>query len=309
MVAVLALSIGCTDDDGGSEATSVEDEPDVTVVAPVEPGAAIAEGFTVVEGSVPIGPALPAGLVGSLGAEDLIDEGWTAQLLVTGDLVAVVEAYLAQGVAAGLVQRQPVEGDPIPCPGDDQASGVEVVTCWATASASGSGNVPNLTITGRQGTAAGAPVSHVELRWSELGDRFQETAFYGSDDADPPGPPEAWPALAEVGDVIGVDLEVPKDLRVEEGSRLAGPVLVGGEYLGQRAVLEVTGDPTEVLARYRAQMLETWGPDNVFDHESSVGDATITSVAADEAGGDKVDLRLVERPGETAWLTLSTGHD
>lgn len=303
---MVLLAGGCGDD--GAEPTTApateEDEP-------VAPPVTLPDGFTVVEDVTPIGPALPIGETGSLGDQPVVDEGWQLVGRVDGDAVAVVEAYLAQAREAGLEVLVPAEGEPVPCGPERPAAedGGTVVHCWGVA-ATGDRD-PNLTVVVRQGEARGVPQSHLELRFSKEAQWFTDEPFYGVEPAEPPGPPDEWPALAGEGDPIGVDLGgYPEQVRIEPGSRLAGPPVVLGAYSGQSAVLEVTGDPAEVLARYRAQLVATYGDGNVFDRPAATVDgATLTVVAADEAGGDKVTLTLVERPGETAWITMGSGHD
>lgn len=311
-VSVVLLAAGCGDDDEPTvaDAPSADTEAEAAPAGEA-PDPTLPDGFTVVEGVTPIGPALPIGETGSLGGVPVVDEGWELVGLVDGDAVAVVEAYLDQARAAGLDVLVPAEGEPVPCAPENPEAEYEgtVVHCWGVA-ATGSRD-PNLTVVVRQGEAVGVPQSHLELRFSKEAQWFTEEPFYGDARQDPPGPPAGWPPLAGEGDLIGVDLGgYPRQVRIEPGSRLAGPPIVLGPYFGQSAVLEVTGDPAEVLALYRAQLVDTYGTGNVFDPPvATVDGATLTVVAADEAGGDKATLTLVERPGEPAWLTLETGHD
>ncbi|HMJ78092.1 MAG TPA: hypothetical protein VK507_19080, partial [Iamia sp.] len=274
-----------------------------------EPGSAIADGFTAVEGVAPIGPALPIGETGSVGGEVIVDEGWTAQAVVDADAVTVVQAYLDQARQLGLDVLVPAADEPVPCGPEGGPVESAVVVCWGVAAA-GSRD-PNMAVVVRQGEAAGVPQSHLELRFSRDAHWFQEELYPTGATAEPPGPSDEWPPLAGEGELIGADLDgMPNQVRVEPGSRLAGQPSVAGAYFGQSAVLEVTGDPAEVLARYREQLVETYGAGNVFDRpDLEVDGATLSVVSAQEAGGDEVTVTLVERPGETPWITMTSGHD
>lgn len=73
-------------------------------------------------------------------------------------------------------------------------------------------------------------------------------------------------------------------------------------------MFEVTGDPETVLARY----IEQLAAENIVGRDSNVQDldgATVTTLNADQPGGDYFELVLVERPDRPTWLSVTAGHD
>jgi hypothetical protein len=267
-----------------------------------EPGTPLGNGYEVAAGTTLIGDPVPGGTAYYTNNEPVIDDGWTATMVVEGrELTEIVDAYLRQAEDNGLkIVTSPRCG-----------LDVKVTICTGFARSNSESDFTTLTVQALRGMRADVVSDHVVVQFSTLevtwsaGERLQ-TSGVGAPIPDPVG----WPPLPAVGDTLGTAGEVTRSVTIERGSRLAGPprLNVNDTTGGIYAVLEVTGDPSEVLHRYVQQLTRSGlsGPSEVVE---TAGDAQLTKVWLDEAGGDGFKLTLVERPGRPKWLIIEGSHD
>lgn len=280
-------------------------------------GTELPDGFAVAEGTTLVGDPIPIGVAGSLNGQPVLDEGWQATFTVHGDAEAVMDAYLRQAVDLGL-ERVPVT-EPTERESEDYFSQngryglcapVRTVTrCYATARSPEGHSPRTVQLSLARGSPGDQPLSHLRLDYLTTqgsGSASGRSAF-GDTRAMIPGPPATWPPLPETGASFGVEVPVLGNLVVEPGSKLAAaPVLT--ESLGSSALLQVTGDPAAVLDAYRKQLVVTVGEASE-PQRLEIGGATLTTVFAAQAGGDHYELKLVERPGQSTWLSVQGSHD
>lgn len=268
------------------------------------PGTPLGEGFSVAEGTRLIADPLPSGDEMRLGGERIADEGWTATTIVDGGApLQILEAYLDQGAAVGLVDQLPPQ-----CSTDGN-----VMICGAAARPVDPDEDPRrLLVTFLRGPRGDVVSDHVTVRFSTIHVPWVDTwpGALAPAEVEVPGPPSFRP-LARVGESIGTADELRNEVLVQEGSRMAGPshLNLNDATGGVVALLEVTGDPDEVLDAYRAHLLDLGLGDSWVTDTRTVGDAELTITRANEAGGDHLSMVLVERPGRPTWLTVTGGHD
>jgi hypothetical protein len=316
VAAVAALVLGaCTSD--GSDAAAPEppagpaDPIPVLAEAVAEAGEPIADGFTVPEGAVLLGRAIPNGIGVVYDGEPVIDEGWTAYLVVPGDPRPVVEAVVDEASATGFDMRV----------GTIYASGESL--CAAGTDRSSPGYA-----CGAQGWDGEPDASRrlsVDFVRTAEGDRpalsFLELRLV--DSARPPGGGgpgprigERGPAAPDVadarplpgeGEVIG-EAFGPEDLyrfEVVAGSRLIGPLMSNLNGPGYVALFEVTGELEQVWRAYAQQHGEASAGDPLV---AADGTTTRTS-AGGGAGGPDFAITIVEPPEGDPLLRLAVGYD
>lgn len=265
------------------------------------PGTSLGDGFTVVEGTTLIGDPIPIGASVAQSGTEVIDEGWTASLIIDGgDPMEILEAYLRQAEAAGLVG----ETDPR-C-----ALDLDVTICSVFARTPEPAAPHSFTARVVRGLREDVLSDHVVLRFATTYLYWQYIpAPAGDRVSEVPAAPSEWPPLAEVGDGLGTAGELQHEIVVQEGSRLAGPPHLNLDYGtgGVEVVLEVTGDPRQVLDLYLDHLGEEAGHSDPAVQE--IDAAVVTTAFAGGGGGDGFDLTLVEREGRPTWLAISASHD
>ncbi|QYG92692.1 hypothetical protein HC251_09780 [Iamia sp. SCSIO 61187] len=264
------------------------------------PGSSLGDGFTVVEGTTLIGDPIPIGTSVAQSGTEVIDEGWTASLVIDGgDPMEILDTYLRQAEATGLV------GETGPGCALDQ----DVTICSMFARAPEPDQPHSFTARVVRGLREDVLSNHVVLR-------FATTYLYwqyiptpaGGRVSEVPAAPSERP-LAEVGDGLGTAGELQHEIVVQEGSRLAGPphLNLDDGTGGVEVVLEVTGDPRQVLDLYLGHLGERAGHSDPAVQE--IGAAVVTTAFAGGGGGDGFELTLVEREGRPTWLAISASHD
>lgn len=301
--------VGCSDD----EARSLGEAPPTTVVAGMPvlkdathgPGRDLGAGFTVVDGSILLGETFPIGVAFEYNGRPVEDRGFSASLLVTGDARRVLDAYAAQAAVIGLpLSRDNTLGI---CRDDDLA---KAFVCTASASQGPPDHGRGVRLTLWRGAAVGdrAPLSHLYLVYSEIGEPPFEGPVdeEGTDDGpgvgNPPLPRD-WPALAEVGEPYESGIAQPP-LRVEPGTELvAHPSLSGtcGPSTGSTAVFRVTGDPREILVALAEQQ---FGGQNDASpvRKEDVDDVELLKISWTNGGSYTVTAAI--RPGEPTWMLV-----
>jgi hypothetical protein len=259
----------------------------------------LGNGFVVAEGTILIGDPVPTGVAHLYNDQPIVDDGWVATLIVDGGRPrAVVANYLTQAEQAGLVGRVG-QG----CFSDDA-----VLLCAGFARSPDRNPPRSLSVEVVRGSRADVVSNHVVVRFSTI-QLFWE---YGVGDDDPAAatPAAAWPPLPDVGEPIGTAGETQANAIIQEGSRLAGPphLYLDDSTGGIVAMLEVTGEPREVLDRY-LDHLTSMGLVASEPEVLDLGGAVLTTAHASESGGDGFVLQLVERPGRPPWLRLTGSHD
>jgi hypothetical protein len=312
-LAVVAVGVGVGvvvgSDDDPAEGEPAADAQADDATGPVipsavgAPGTSLGDGFSVAEGTVLIGDPIPNGLVGLQDGVEIVDEGWTATLLVDGaEPRALVDAYLAQAEAAGLVPMSSGCG-----------LDVEALVCGGGARSADRAEARSLLVRTVRGPRNDLVSDHVEVRYSTIDRGWRHSGDIPFADDGPPDlePVTAWPPLPAVGEPISSDGEVRTPIPVQEGSRLAGPVHLSLDDAtgGIVALLEVTGDPDEVFRSYLDVVGEAEGFQPSTTDERTIGDAAVTEVSTFQAGGDHLELTLVERPGRPVWLAIRGSHD
>jgi hypothetical protein len=313
---VVALLLGACSSDG-SDGVAPElpagpaDPIPVLAEAVVEAGEPIADGFTVPEGAVLLGRAIPNGIEVVYDGEPIIDEGWTAYLVVPGDPRPVVEAVIDEASAAGFDMRVGTiyaSGESLCATGTDRAS--PGYACGAQ---------------GWDGEPDASRRLSLDFVRSAEGDRpalsFLQLRLV--DSARPPGGGRLGPAMGErgpaapdvaeawvlpgEGDVIGEEFG-PEDLyrfEVVAGSRLIGPLMSNLDGPGYVALLEVTGDLEQVWRAYAQQHGEAMVGEPLV---AADGTTTRTS-AGGGAGGSDFAITIVEPPEGDPLLRLVVGYD
>jgi hypothetical protein len=315
VAAVAALVLGACSSDGSDAAPEPRAGPSgpipVLAEAVVEAGEPIADGFTVPEGAVLLGRAIPNGIGVVYDGVPIIDEGWTAYLVVPSDPRPVVDAVIDEASAAGFDMRVGTiyaSGESLCAAGTDRAS--PGYACGAQ---------------GWDGEPDASRRLSVDFVRSAEGDRpalsFLEVRLV--DSARPPGGGRLGPAIGErgpaapdvaeawvlpgEGEVIGEEFW-PEDLyrfEIVAGSRLIGPLMSNLNGPGYVALFEVTGDLEQVWRAYAQQHGEATvsGPLVAAD-----GTTTRTS-AGGGAGGSDFAITIVEPPEGDPLLRLVVGYD
>jgi hypothetical protein len=277
-------------------------------------GQPIRDGFTVAEGSALVAPALPTGVEMSVNNEPVVDDGFIAVLEVRGDPVEVLQRYLDQAAELGMTERSP--GDESPdfagrpegygcrAPSNDQ-----VYTCAGFARTPDGERRRSLTLQLWRGTFRDAPpMSHLELRvstvdvyWSFGADGVQ----YDTGLAEPPAVPDDL----DLGDDAAAFAHHPVINPVARvpGSRVVADLTTGPST--GLVLVEVTGDPAEVLVGYAAAFEEIAGEAR-RDPTRPVPGGRQTAIHASSAGGVEYQAWLYEPDGgDRSWLLIRGGYD
>jgi len=283
-------------------------------------GEPIADGFTVVPGTALVGDVFEMVKPEMKGFEqpDVPDDRvWYAVLLVTADLPGVVQAYGRQARALGFDRHG----------GTECSAGTTSSFCRGIWTDKDAGLV--VSISDGRGHVPTGPTSHLVLWYADFGEFSMGSgtapASAEREDGAMPALPRVWPALAGVGERMFVAHDVgrpnydggqsvpmhgvPPALTVAAGSELASPV--AGSTLGWVAVLRVTGDPREVLGRYRQQLRASDGFTMNKLKARPVGDATSYRFSAGDFSGHEIgsgtsasyDFMAIERSAGT-WMLI-----
>ena len=322
MFALLLALVGCSDGgDSGEAASSLVIDDTATAGGPaapipvsasdvVEAGGPIASGFTVPEGAVLLGRAIPVG-------PDIPHGGWDAYLLVPGDPRPVMAALVRQAEADGFdIRSYALARDQYPsgslCDNVDEGYRCSAV---GVDSPSGEGRSVTMGVV-RQSSGPDAPVPASWLQVSLWEEGRQATSTYplpaiDREGPEPPALPDGW-ALPAVGDVVGdefggeFDGEDGSDLQafeIVEGSRAIAPVLSTGD-LGYTLLLAVTGDLDDVISRYLAQHDGIEGTAPAMTDDGS----RVATYGGGGAGGPEFTLRSVEPPDGPPILLLQVNY-
>lgn len=310
VIAALLLS-ACTSD--GSEASSPEvpagpaDPIPVLAEAVVEAGEPISDGFTVPEGAVLLGRAIPKGVTNQAGD---LDRGWDAYLVVPGDPRLVVRSLIEQAEGDGFAVRSyALASDRYPsgtvCGETDEGYRCSVVGFDPLGAPERTFEVQFV----RAEPAVGGVVARSWLRAS-LSDAERPEASYATEyplpevTGDGPVAPDAprEMVLPEVGDAVGEEFadQGMFRFRIEEGSEPIGPVLEqpgGGRYT---VLLAVDGDLDDVVARYLVQHDGREFQDPVTTDDGTV----VRTYGGGGAGGSEFLLRSVQPPDGPPVLRL-----
>jgi hypothetical protein len=322
LVLLLLLAVACSDrgstDRDRSEAAPTP-SPTVTEVSGIPvlagttrgPGTPLRDGLEVAEGTVLLGTVFPTGAAVSINGVPVEDRGWRASLLVTGDPVEVMRAYLAQAADAGLGEFPDGAGS---CKDDEKA--YYRCEAWSGVWTAAEGGFFSAVLHRREAMGATAAVSHLLLTYRNAGRSTSPTtiSFTESGAERPSGVPvpSRWEPLAGPGEPFGVGFAPTRPLTVEPGSLLVAPPGINLDLFDTYvAVLLVTGDPDEVMAAYADQVADL---ENVSNPPARVrfrrdDGAVVLSTFAEVAGGDSWSLEAVVREGEPTWVLVETTYD
>lgn len=289
---------------GQSPATTGESSPRSPVISSAAgpPGTSLGDGFSVVEGTVLVGPPIPIGIAVVSNGKPILDEGWTATSIIDGaDPLDIVDAYMRQAERVGLVEQA----------GSGCSVQRDVATCSAFARSPDPAEPRSVAATVVRGQRADLWSNHVVVLFSTAEIYWTYGDMMSTDEGDIELPPPApWPSLPTGGDPLPTADEIRDPVEVQEGSRLAGPprLNIDDATGGMVAILEVTGEPKAVLQRY-LEHLASLGSIGADPEVLEVGDALVTQAHASEAGGDDFTVTLVQRPGSPTWLQIEGSHD
>jgi hypothetical protein len=303
-VAVLGVmtlaAAGCGGSSSGTGSVSTTAAPP-TAPEGAPPGTPLGDGFAVVPGTALVGDPIPIGVSVYVSGEPVIDEGWVATSTIEGgDPLDIIDAYLAQAEQAGLTER-----------GRSCALEQGVAECTGSARSPDRVEPRSMSVTVVRGRSEDVVSDHVVVRYStaEVFWQFDAGQHGGGPVIEFPDPPDRLP-LPDVGESIGTGGETSRSVLVQEGSRLAGPPRRNLDDVtgGIAAILEVTGDPREVLQAYLDHLVDL-GLEANTPEVLHIGEAVVTVAYAGESGGDGFGLTLVERPTRPTWLAIEGSHD
>ncbi|MEX1009255.1 MAG: hypothetical protein WD271_15645 [Acidimicrobiia bacterium] len=234
---------------------------DAAALQPV--GTKLGNGFSVAAGTALVGDVFPIPIVYHQ-AEPIIDRGWRAILLVTGDPRTVMASYQRQARAAGMELHFP---PPTLCAFNRIST--EIYECFAMGADDSTNDSRRVTFSLMRGPGLYGPMSHLTIVYNDpdqpngvfLDSTLPTDAQPGPE---PPAVPRDWERLARPGDFLFGDSYkalsgfVAPPLKVEPGSTAAAPVgpAVNG-FAGSYdwvAVLRVTDDPGKIVTAYRRQL-------------------------------------------------------
>lgn len=296
--ALLVAASACTDD--GPDAFAA--------------GQPIRDGFTVAEGSELVAPALPTGVEMSINNKPVVDDGFIAVLQVQGDPVAVLQRYLDQAAELGMTEHTPGDAGPdfagrsegygCRAPSNDQ-----VYTCAGFARTPDGEPRRSLTMQLWRGAADEAPpMSHLEVRLSTV-EAYWSFGIDGSQHNPHQVEPPAASDDLELDDDAAAFAHHPVINPVARvpGSRVVADITTGPS--SGLVVVEVTGEPAEVLAGYAAAFEDIAGEARQ-DPTRRVRGGRQTAVHAATAGGVEYQAWLYEpESGDRAWLLIRGGYD
>jgi hypothetical protein len=276
--------------------------------------AELPDGFTVVAGSQLVAPAIPAGVGVVESGSPVIDDGFVAVLEVMGNPVEVMGGYLDQAAALGMTLHQPAE---LPVTGgDEQPVGCQsqdgVFTCSAYARNADARHPRSVAMRFWRGQVNDArPISHLELRYSTISLiwEFGVVPSGGSSELAPPAvPDDITPGREDTS--MFAHAEPISPVTVAEGSHLVAdlalPLFSGPETL---AMLQVPGEPHEVLERYTGGLADITGEDTITRGPLDVAGGQLVQVWASEAGGVSYELAFYESGREGTWILIRGAYD
>lgn len=322
VVAALVAGIVLIRDDGSRDTGVATNGPDTSenvvpegAVLPTalsEPGTALGNGFEVADGSVLIGAPVPLGITVVLDGEPVVDEGWTAYLYVTGNPSDVVNRYIAQAEAEGLIPTaQPdgevfeMEGEEVPPTGYERCGTLGDGSYACSASAGDNGRRCLAASLVRSDTASHLRLTYM-LNATEVSPCIALGGLAVNADLEPPDPPTDWPPLPSLGDEFGTPWGVLAPITVQGGSRMVAAPLPSPDC-GGPAVAQVTGDPAEVLDRYVDEFRRVSVVEPVVTPESGKsGNLSLERRYVNESGGGRLfTAELVTTENGAAWLYLN----
>ena len=269
-------------------------------------GSPLRDGFTVAPGTVAVGDAFPLGALVAVAGEPIEDDGWRAYLVVTGDLVAVVEHYRREarqlGVALQPARSCGVHPAAIAISDDPQRG---TLLCEASG---GDGRRIDVRVRVLRG-AEPRPASWaiVEVNKSRVSGQDPGTARPMLFEEVAPQLPETWSPLAGAGDTFAFGTR-PDALKVEPGSRGAAPVF--DDLRCFALVLVVNDDPEVVAERYRDQFREKVQLPVPALSERNDDGFTLWQTRVDFPGGGGYRIEAFEeRRTHERWGVLSGCND
>jgi hypothetical protein len=179
------------------------------------PGTPLGDGFEVVEGTALVGDPIPIGVAVVRQGHPIVDEGWTATLIVAGgDPIEIIDAYMRQAERAGLVEQ----------PGTGCTHDLDVAICSAFARSPNVTEPRSVSATVVRGRRDDVLSDHVIVSFSTTDTYWNHGQIRSDGDRDLATlAPTAWPPLTPVGEPLGTAGETTHAVVVEDGSRLAAP--------------------------------------------------------------------------------------
>lgn len=306
LVVAIALVVGACDSASPRRTAVLSDSVDRSYGLPIlrsevrPEGTPLLDGLSVPAGAALAGTSLPEDIAPDARELPPADHEWSAVLGIRGTPRSVVDALLEQASSAGW------------CCLPRAASCVTYV-CQAYT---------------QEGISLSSPQGHTlyvhivresshrtwgEMRVIDWGGRDQTTP--AGDASDPseeaaPGPlattPPAEGDLPSVGELVGFGsyrpgFTTPYRIKVESGSAMVTPVLE------ERAVLRVTGDPSDVRDAYTEQLRKFFPKARIEKKQEHRGAWTV-DIASAEGGVGSGTVELFRRPG-VAYVRLSFATD
>jgi hypothetical protein len=273
------------------------------------PGAPLGDGFVVPDGTVLVATPLPAEDDATFYGEPVIDDGWRALLLLTGDPSDTLRSMLRQAAERDLRLSEAV------CSASDL-----VFKCRQVFGRLHGGRLQELRVhVARTLDDAPEPASEVVLVYTDRVARSTDTELFdphprgvdasGRVTVVVPSVPTDWRPLELEGALLDLRYGEYPPLRIERGTDLASP-LWSGRCDGFLAILDVRGHPRDVLNAYDRQLTDAFGIDSGANLRREVqtrrdGDATILEL---DHGNDDlgISLSLVMRSSVAPWLFIET---
>ena len=271
------------------------------------PGAEMAPGYRVVEGSYLVGRAMPARSF----TRDAT--AWTALAIVTGDPAEVLDGYAGQARQHGLsTSLDTYQLGPDRCAGLGDNPTAE--SCIVTMSADDTREAETLQLRYARGTVDGQPTSLLRIEHVGYADGYPSGP--GIDLDLPPRPdlpshldlPESWPPLPRTGQALTPRLD-NGPMRVVAGTTPASPAWrLGPDRCTQELAWMIrVDDGTDPRKAFAAYLEQAGGSiEDSEPYEITLADGTFvryeprTSVTVYD-----LDLTLVQPPDEPAWIHIS----
>jgi hypothetical protein len=154
-------------------------------------------------------------------------------------------------------------------------------------------------------------MSHLELRYTTTSSTWElgVVPSGGSSHLAPPTVPDHITPAAD-DTTMFANAEPISPVAVAQGSHLVAdlalPVFSGPETLG---VLQVTGEPHEVLERYTAELGDITGEDAITRRPLDVAGGQLVQLVASEAGGVSYEFAFYESGREGTWILIRGAYD
>jgi hypothetical protein len=256
------------------------------------PGTALADGLSVAPGTYLIGRVFPHE------SASLNARGGSAVLLLTGDVQDVLDAYVSQADAVGVVLNPSCE------------SSRRKVTCRA------SGASAKIAIELFLRRDASPKVSHLLFSYYQATQGFPQpfpTAPSARVRPEHVRLPRGWSPLPATGQRFGAgyvspDLEA-RGLRLVKGSELVAPVAAARCATGGFvAVLRVSGEPDRVIEGYAHQFAKAGFDDQVVRATSGNG-TEVLSVGSDESGAGLLYAQMLVGSRSPSYMRIERCND